>query len=229
MELSPVEEDYLKIIYQLESQHERRVRTAEIAESADVAPATVTHMLKKLEKNGLVEYEPYRGVTVTETGQKLVLSVLRKHRLLETFLTDHLGYSWSRVHEEAERLEHHLSDECADRLEAYLGNPETDPHGDPIPDNTLSLDSKEYTRLSEHEPDTAVLVKQVPDHDKDIREFLFERSIEPGSKLLIEAVSPVGIVKVAPHHDTERVSLPTNIARLISVRELPTHSNRYDF
>jgi Mn-dependent DtxR family transcriptional regulator len=137
MMLSDVMEDYLKTIYYLQGDGEERIRTSDIASHLDVTSPTVTSMLEKLEDRGLVDREKYKGVRLTDEGETVALEVLRHHRLLEAYLTEHLDYDWSEVHDEADRLEHHISEKFERRLADLLGDPEVDPHGDPIPNEEL--------------------------------------------------------------------------------------------
>ena len=135
-------ENYLKSIYTIcNRQDQRPAATGQLAEALSVSPGTVTSMLKSLETSGLVIYTPYEGVRMTDTGQQLALRVLRRHRLIELFLVKTLGLSWDEVHEEAENMEHAVSDFLVDRIDDFLGKPQTDPHGDPIPrsDGTIQI------------------------------------------------------------------------------------------
>ncbi|MDY7083195.1 MAG: metal-dependent transcriptional regulator, partial [Halobacteria archaeon] len=134
--LSDVMEDYIKAIYHLQRE-DSPVSTSEIADYLGVKPPTVTSMLDKLEERGFVEREKYKGVELTEDGETVALEVLRHHRLLETFLTEHLNYDWTEVHDEADRLEHHISEEFEKRVAEELDEPTVDPHGDPIPNADL--------------------------------------------------------------------------------------------
>ncbi|MHC3438912.1 metal-dependent transcriptional regulator [Natrialbaceae archaeon A-gly3] len=221
MEVSPVAQDYLKAIYHLEEEHARPVRTVEIADAVGVTSPSVTNMVETLDEQGLVEYTPYKGVQLTDEGETTVLTLVRKHRLLETFLTECLEVPWTDVHREADRLEHHLSDELADRLADFLDDPATDPHGDPIPDANLSVaDERSYTPLTEYEVGETVVVDRVPHRDRDVREHLFENGLEPGTELSLEAVTPVGIVEVVPGDAGTPVAVPTQIARRIGARAI---------
>src|SRR6056297_1082078 len=135
--LSAKMEDYLKAIYEVKQREGEPVSTSAVAELLDVEPPTVTSMMEKLESRGLVDREKYKGVELTDEGETVALEVLRHHRLLEAYLAEHLDYDWSAVHDEAERLEHHISEEFERRVAAALGDPDVDPHGDPIPDADL--------------------------------------------------------------------------------------------
>ncbi len=219
MDLSPVAEDYLKAIYYLETENGRPVRTSDISEALDVTSPTVTSMLDTLDERELANYTPYQGVELTDRGREVVLQLVRNHRLLETFLMEYLDYSWSAVHDEADRLEHHVSDEFTRRLAAFLGEPATDPHGDPIPDADLRMpDESPYTPLAEFEPDDRVTVEQVPHRDPDVREYLSRHRIGPGTRLVVEEVSPIDLVTVVPSSTGASVALPTHVARRIGAR-----------
>jgi DtxR family Mn-dependent transcriptional regulator len=137
--LSAVMEDYLKAIYHIQQETGEDVSTSEIADHLDVTAPTVSSMLDKLQERDLIEREKYQGVALTTDGERVALEVIRHHRLLEAYLTEHLDYSWTDVHDEADRLEHHISDDLAARVAAALDDPETDPHGAPIPNSTLEL------------------------------------------------------------------------------------------
>lgn len=215
-------EEYTKEIYQLEQDHGRRVQTAELAEAVDRSQASVTHMLQQLDEAGLVDYQEYHGATVTDDGTDLALSLMRKHRLLETFLTEQLELPWPEVHEEADRLEHYISDIFTDRLAARLGNPDKDPHGDPIPDEELTLAAEASgTDLVDCAVGEVCVIDQVPHHHTDIREYLFANNIDPGTTIEVTAVADVGLVTVTNRDTDEQVSVPDRVARQITVRPSP--------
>ncbi len=220
MRLSDSMEDYLKGIYHLQYGSDDRVRTAEIAEELDVTPPTVTSMLDKLEDRGLVDREKYKGVRLTEKGETVALEVIRHHRLLETFLTEHLDYDWAEVHEEADRLEHHISEEFVDRIATVLNHPEIDPHGDPIPGVDLEAPAtSDADAVSSCEAGDVVVVERVSDRDPEVLEYLAERGIEPGSELEIVEVAPFGMITARTAGSDAPVSLPERIARDVHVSE----------
>ncbi|THE63822.1 metal-dependent transcriptional regulator [Salinadaptatus halalkaliphilus] len=228
MDLSPIAEDYLKAIYHLEDGHQRPVRTAEISEELGVTSPSVSSMIDTLDERGVVDYTPYRGVELTDRGEEVVLRLVRNHRLLETFMMECLDYSWSEVHDDADRLEHHVSDELARRLEAFLGEPSMDPHGDPIPDAELSMpEESPYTPLTEYEVGETVVVDQVPHRDPDIREYLSRHGIGPGTRLTVDEISPIDLVTVVPTSDGQPVSLPTYVARRLGARAAPRNENGF--
>jgi DtxR family Mn-dependent transcriptional regulator len=215
--LSDVMEDYLKAIYALQQESDDPVATSAIAEYLDVTPPTVTSMVEKLEDRELVEREKYKGVELTEEGETVALEVLRHHRLLEAYLTEHLDYSWSEVHEEADTLEHHISEEFEQRVADLLGDPEVDPHGDPIPSADLAPPEDDDTSpLTDHDEDETVVVARVSDRDEEELRYLSEAGITPGTELVIRDVAPFGMVTVAIGDDEQ--SLPDNVARSIRVR-----------
>jgi len=219
MERNPAVEEYIKEVYQLEQAVSRRVRTAEIAEAVDRTQASVTHMIQKLDEGGFVDYEEYQGVTLTEPGERVALELVRKHRLLETFLAERLGVPWPDVHEEADRLKHHISDEFADRLADLLGNPRKDPHGEPIPDSGLTFSTEpSKIRLIDCEVGDVRVIDQVPHHQPKIREYLFENNIDPETTIEIDEISPVGLVTFRHQETGYSVSIPDSVARQIKVR-----------
>lgn len=218
MMLSAVMEDYIKAIYHLHKENEERVRTSEIADELDVTAPTVTSMLDKLEERNLIERKKYKGVSLTAHGKRVALEIIRHHRLLEAYLTEHLDYSWAEVHEEADRLEHHISDEFVTRIAAALDDPETDPHGDPIPNSTLELpDGGPGIALSEFEEDTIVIVEQVSDRDSEVLEYLADHEITPGTELTVREVAPFGMITVLADDNDQPVSLPQHIAHHVRV------------
>ncbi|ACV48800.1 MULTISPECIES: metal-dependent transcriptional regulator [Halomicrobium] len=222
--LSAKMEDYLKALYQLQRDEEGAVSTSSLADALDVTPPTASSMLDTLADAGFVEREKYKGAHLTPEGETVALEVVRHHRLLETYLTEHLGYDWSEVHDEADRLEHHISEEFERRVAAALGDPEVDPHGDPIPSETLEpLDEEFGETLGEHETGDEVVVERISDRDSDELAYLSERGIAPESRLEIVDVAPIGMVTVAI--DGREVSLPDRVAELIHVRPVPTEEN----
>ena len=218
--LSDVMEDYLKAIYVLQAEDGPPVSTSAIAEYLDKTPPTVTSMVGTLEEHGFVDREKYKGVELTEEGETVALEVIRHHRLLETYLTEHLDYSWSEVHEEADRLEHHISEAFEARVAAALDHPEVDPHGDPIPGADLSpLDADETGRLSEFSVGDTVVVARVNDRDEAELEYLSAAGIVPGTAVEIVAIAPFGMVTVETPDGHEQ-SLPEDVARSVRVRPI---------
>lgn len=190
-DLSVAVQDYLKAIYALESAGER-VTTSALAERMGVSAPSATAMAKRLDELGLVERLPYRGVALTDAGRLGALEVLRHHRLLERYLVDRLGLSLDEVHAEAELLEHALSEELEAKIDAELGFPTHDPHGDPIPDRELRVVSADQRTLLDLEPGARASVSRVPDGDSDLLRYLGELGLVPGSDLELVAHAPFG-------------------------------------
>ena len=176
-------EDYAKAIYSLAHQGDGTVATNALAERLGVTPASVSAMVKKLDERGLVRHVRYRGVALTPAGERVALEVMRHHRLLETYLAEHLGVPWDRVHEEAEALEHVLSEYLEGRIAAKLGHPTHDPHGDPIPSASLELPIEETSRLSDLQPGDSGKFVRVSDSDPAMLRYLDERGVSLGDAL----------------------------------------------
>ena len=176
-------EDYAKAIYSLAHQGDGTVTTNALAERLGVTPASVSAMVKKLDERGLVRHVRYKGVALTPAGERIALEVMRHHRLLETYLAEHLGVPWDRVHEEAEALEHVLSEYLEGRIAAKLGHPTHDPHGDPIPSASLELPIEETSRLSDLEPGDSGRFVRVSDSDPAMLRYLDERGVSLGDEL----------------------------------------------
>jgi DtxR family transcriptional regulator, Mn-dependent transcriptional regulator len=186
--LSEPVQDYLKAIWKLE--HEDRSTTSALATELAVAPASVTAMVKKLAGMGLVQHERYRGVRLTHAGEQVALEVVRHHRLLELYLMEELGLGWDAVHAEAERLEHYLSEEVESRMDAALGYPTRDPHGDPIPTADLVLAAEDSRCLSEVADGTAAVVRRVPDGDPQLLRYLASLGIVPDQAITLVEHAP---------------------------------------
>ena len=188
---SPAVEDYAKAIYALQ-RGEGAVSTTALAERLGVTAASASGMVRKLDEHGLVTHVPYRGVRLTDEGTRLALEVLRHHRLLELYLAESLGVPWDRVHEEAEVLEHVLSEELEALIAAKLGNPTHDPHGDPIPSADLEMPDEPTRPLAELEPGTQGTFVRVSDSDPEMLRYLAEREIAPGAEVRVEDKQPFG-------------------------------------
>jgi DtxR family Mn-dependent transcriptional regulator len=186
-------ENYAKAIYAL--QHKgggEPVGTNLLAERLGVTAGSVSAMLRKLADEGLVEHVPYRGVTLTAEGELLALEVLRHHRLLELYLAEHLGVPWDRVHEEAEALEHVLSEDLEARIAAKLGEPTHDPHGDPIPSAALEIDEGHAHALESLQPGATGRFVRVSDSDPEMLRYLDERGVRLGDALEVVERQPFG-------------------------------------
>ena len=215
--LSAKMEDYLKAIYEVKQQEGEPVSTSAVAELLDVEPPTVTSMMEKLESRGLVDREKYKGVELTTEGETVALEVLRHHRLLETYLAEQLDYDWAEVHDEADRLEHHISEEFEKRVAELLDDPEVDPHGDPIPNDALEPVQGDDRKLSGHEEGETLIVQRVSDRDPEELSYLQRVGVTPGTRLTIDEIPPIGMVTIRLA-DGDTVSLPDSIAESIRVR-----------
>jgi DtxR family Mn-dependent transcriptional regulator len=187
--LSVAIQDYLKEIYKLQSAGERPTTTA-IARRMGVAPSSVTSMLKKLAVLGLAQHAPYRGVSLTETGEGIALEIVRHHRLIEMYLAETLGLPIDALHAEADRLEHVLSEELEARIDEQLGYPTHDPHGDPIPDAGLKVARSSLRPLADLEPGEEATVRRVPDGDAELLRYLAELTLVPGRRVTMRRTAP---------------------------------------
>ena len=194
--LSRSVEDYLKAIYAL-SGHGDAASTSAIAEALDIQPASVTGMVKRMAESGLLEHVPYRGVRLTDPGTREALRVLRRHRILETYLCERLGFSWDDVHEEAERLEHAASDRLIDSMATALGSPSHDPHGAPIPTSGGEIDASPLSSLANARAGERVRIRAVRDEDSADLRSMAEEGLVPGARIIVHGTSsPDGSVTV---------------------------------
>jgi len=187
--LSGPVEDYLKAIYDLE-RGAQPATTNEIAERLAISPASVSGMVRRLADQGLITHEPYRGVRLTEDGRRAALRTLRRHRILECYLTEVLGYPWDRVHDEAEQLEHAASEELIERMASALGDPSHDPHGAPIPSREGEVDETTLRTLADAAVGEQMRVRQVMDKDAERLRYLAELGIRPGALVRILERAP---------------------------------------
>ncbi len=221
--LSEAQEDYLKQILLLGSggqgmgklEDTRPVSTQSLADQMQVRPASVTGMLKKLAELGLVDYEAYRGVRLTEAGYKVALEVLRHHRLIEAYLHQALGYGWEEVHAEAEKLEHHISEAFEERIAAWLGHPSHDPHGDAIPSASLELpQTRPNRRLAALQTGEYGRVARVATQDQDSLNLFAHLGLKPGAPIqLLEHIAQGSRIQVGK----ERYLLPSSLAQVLWV------------
>jgi len=215
---SEAEENYLKETYALQLDHDQ-VTTSMLAQRVGHSAPTVTGMLKRLSGRKWVTYEPYRGVTLTKTGKAAALDVIRRHRLLETLLTRVLGVPWDRVHEEAEKLEHALSGYLEGRIDEYLGHPERDPHGSPIPAADGSMEEPERVRLCDLPAGSSGLVVEVGDREPGMLARFDGMHLALGTEFRVLEVEPIDgliTIRVAGH----RRVLGKSVASQIIVQKL---------
>jgi DtxR family transcriptional regulator, Mn-dependent transcriptional regulator len=185
-------ENYAKAIYQLQVRGEGSVGTGAVAQRIGVTSASASAMLKRMADGGLVEHAAYRGVRLTPRGEQLALEMIRHHRLIELFLAEVLGMPWDRVHDEAEVLEHHISEELEELIAAKLGQPARDPHGDPIPSRELDIAADDTVALSELGVGAKGVFDRVSDRDPEMLRYLGDRGIHPGARLVVRAREPFG-------------------------------------
>lgn len=191
MILSQSIEDYLKTIYLLESENDGKgVSTTQVAEALNISSASVTNMIKKLAGLKLVDYESYYGARLTEPGRKIALEVIRHHRLLELYLKEMMGYSWDQVHDEAEKLEHHISEQFEDRIAELLDHPTHDPHGDPIPSKDGVMPETANEKLTEASENKPYLIGRVRDQDPDLLRYLEKIGLIPGVRVKLVEKAP---------------------------------------
>jgi DtxR family transcriptional regulator, Mn-dependent transcriptional regulator len=183
-------EDYLKAIYQL-SPEGRPASTSEIANLLALSPPSVTGMVKRLSEHGLLEHIPYRGVQLTEEGRRAALRMVRRHRLIEAYLVEFLGYSWDTVHEEAERLEHAVSDTMIERMAGALGHPSVDPHGDPIPSADGSIHELACTALADVPVGETVEIRRVHESQPERLRYIASLGLRPGVRVTVVGRQPI--------------------------------------
>jgi DtxR family Mn-dependent transcriptional regulator len=208
-------EDYLKTIYAL-SRDETAAGTSSIAERLNVAAGSVTGMLKRLAERGLVEHVPYYGARLTAEGEAEAVRLIRRHRVLELFLVQVLGYTWDRVHEEAERLEHAVTDELIDRMAAVLGEPEADPHGAPIPGAGEHFVDRTYPSLSDLAVGCPAVLRRVPDEDPEALRYLARLRLTPGAHVEVLERAPFnGLVRLMVEGEEQFIG--TELTRSLQV------------
>ncbi|WP_430867323.1 metal-dependent transcriptional regulator [Demequina aurantiaca] len=213
---SRVIENYLKVVFNSGEWSDKPVTTGALATKLGLAPSSVSEAVRKLSDRGLLSHAPYGAITLTAQGQQLALTVIRKHRLIETFLVDYLGYGWDEVHDEAEVLEHAVSDLFVDRLDQKLGNPTVDPHGDPIPRSNGTLAELSLTPLGEIELGTRVRIERVHDDDPALLRKLDQYGITIGTEVVVAARHAADVV-VALELGGAKATLPEPAPHAIRV------------
>jgi len=213
-------DDYLKAIYELAGK-DGRATTALIAKKLDVAPASVTGMLRKLaeQEPPFIDYEKHRGATLTDPGRRRALEVIRHHRLIELFLYETLGYRWDEVHAEAEKLEHAISERFEDRIAEVLGDPEVDPHGHPIPRKDGTIPDRADRRLLDLDAGSEAIVSRVSDRDPELLRYFTELGVRPGVSIELIERSPFDGPLMVRIDGADRVkALGNRVCREIRVR-----------
>ncbi|MGE3276920.1 MAG: metal-dependent transcriptional regulator [Vicinamibacterales bacterium] len=213
-------ENYLKAIFLGEThlaEGQRLVPMGQLASALGVAPGTATTMVKTLAESGLVEYEPYNGVRLTSAGSRLAALVIRRHRLVELFLVQVMGFGWDEVHDEAEQLEHVVSDRLIERIDEMLGRPEVDPHGDPIPDPEGQLDRRHLETLLTCPVGTPLVIRRVTDQDAAFLRFIEGHDLKPGQTIEVEARDEVSDSVRLRGADDQRITIGTRAASKLLV------------
>jgi len=216
------EENYLKIIYKLSTETESEISTNAVAEQTQTKAASVTDMLRKLSEKQLVNYQKYQGVRLTALGEKVALSVIRKHRLWEVFLVEKLKFNWDEVHEIAEQLEHIDSEDLVQKLDEFLGFPKFDPHGDPIPDAQGRMPESGYKNLSEIPVNQKVVMMGVAQHSANFLQYLAKISINLGVKILITEINDFDKSLAIKIGDEKEYFISNEVAKNILVQTLTT-------
>jgi DtxR family transcriptional regulator, Mn-dependent transcriptional regulator len=216
--LSRSVEDYLKAIFRLSNQG-GFATTSDIADLLVLSPPSVSGMVKRLSEMGLIEHVPYRGVQLTAQGRRAALRMIRRHRVLELYLTRNLGYDWDNVHNEAERLEHAVSDELIERMAAALGDPHYDPHGDPIPTATGDIEETELVSLADAQIGDALELRQVMTQDPARLRYFAEQGLVPGVRVVVTDRQPFnGPTTVLLHVSGTARIIGQELAQLLSCR-----------
>lgn len=213
-------ENYLKAIYHGAATlafPQRLLPMGQLAAALGVAPGTATTMVKALAESGLVDYEPYVGVRLTAAGEKLAALVLRRHRLIELFLVQVMGLGWDEVHDEAEQLEHVVSEKLIDRMDEMLGRPEADPHGDPIPDPQGVVKPQRGESLLTCPLNTPVTVTRIVDQDKEFLQFIEGNDLKPGEAIEVEARDPAADSVQLRGRDRRAITIGTRAASKLLV------------
>lgn len=200
------EENYLKSIFNLETEHKNDINTNSIAEYMDTQPSSVTDMVQKLAVKDVLTYKKYKGVQLTESGRKMAAQIVRKHRLWECFLFEKLHFQWDEVHDVAEQLEHIKSDKLVDRLDAFLGFPKFDPHGDPIPDKDGIIDTHEQKILSDIKANEVVICVGVKESGSDFLKYLDKKNINIGTIIKVQSIEFDGSMELRISENTVTIS-----------------------
>lgn len=220
MAISFTEENYLKVIHRLSEATSEEISTNAVAELMQTKAASVTDMLRKLAEKGWVNYQKYQGVRLSPTGEKIALSIVRKHRLWEVFLVDKMGFNWDEVHEIAEQLEHIESDDLVNKLDEYLGFPKTDPHGDPIPNKEGVLPELAYSHLSDIKATKTCTLMGVAQDSAVFLQLLTKLQLSLGAKLDIKEINEFDRSIFVSINDAEPIFISHEVAKNILVKIL---------
>jgi len=207
-------EDYVKHIYKLTEAGDRATTKA-LSQRMSLGQGTVSGMIKQLAARGLVQHQPYYGAQLTDAGRELAMKMLRRHRLIELFLVKTLGFGWHEVDEDAERLEHAVSDRLVERMDEHLGNPAVDPHGAPIPDSTGRMEGQDFKPLSDLAPGESGRVRRVADSEAELLEFLREQGVTLNGQVKVTGTGPFGSLQIKV--GKKQMQLPREAAERIAV------------
>lgn len=217
MIITLTEENYIKAIYHLAQQGSATVSTNAIAEEMETKASSVTDMVKKLSDKGYVDYKKYQGVSLTEAGKEIAINIVRKHRLWEVFLVEKLNFSWDEIHEVAEQLEHIKSKKLISQLDAFLGYPTHDPHGDPIPDETGNIKKIDKILLSEAKAGDVCICVGVLDSSTEFLQYLDKHNIALGSNLKVLQIEPFDN-SITINIDTKEIVISNLIANNLYIK-----------
>lgn len=218
--ISHTEENYLKAIFKISEKTRRNASTNAIAQALDTSAASVTDMVKRLSEKSLINYEKYKGVTLTEKGNEIATLLIRKHRLWEVFLVEKLNFSWDEVHEIAEQLEHIKSRDLVGRLDNFLGNPKFDPHGDPIPDEEGNFTFRKQVLLSDLQPGEDGIIVGVQDHSSQFLQYLDKMKLVLGVTVnVIERYEYDESLKVKVNNRGKQFSLSKKVCQNLFVQK----------
>ncbi|MEY2941491.1 MAG: hypothetical protein RJA67_1176 [Bacteroidota bacterium] len=220
MAISFTEENYLKVIHRLSEATSEDISTNAVAELMQTKAASVSDMLRKLAEKGWVNYQKYQGVRLSPEGEKIALSIVRKHRLWEVFLVDKMGFNWDEVHEIAEQLEHIESDQLIHKLDEYLGFPKTDPHGDPIPNKDGILPELAYSHLSDIKASKTCKLMGVAQDSAVFLQLLTKLNLSLGAKLAIQEINEFDRSIFVSINDASPIFISHEVAKNILVKIL---------
>lgn len=220
-------EDYVKVIYSFTEWQDKPITSSQLAQRLGVANSSVSEMVRKLKDQGLVDHKPYSAITLTRDGVRLALSMVRRHRLIETYLVQQLGYSWDEVHDEAEQLEHAVSDTFIERMAAKLGNPLRDPHGDPIPgaDGTVRMPPAHL--LNELDQGHTGRITRISDENPDLLRYLSAQEIDLDAEVEVVGRKPFGgalVVRVRSAGKTREYDLADEVTSALWVHSDTPHA-----
>lgn len=219
-------EDYVKVIYSFTEWQDKPITSTQLAQRLGVANSSVSEMVRKLKDQGLVDHQPYSAITLTSDGVRLALSMVRRHRLIETFLVRELGYRWDEVHDEAELLEHAVSDTFIERMAAKLGNPARDPHGDPIPSADGSVQVPEAHRMSELDDGHTGLITRISDENPELLRYLSAEEIALDADVEVLGRKPFGgalVVRIGSGGTRREFDLAEEVAAALWVHSEAVH------